>query len=174
MPTTAPHPDPAEAALHREHLLRFARRRLRDAALAEDVVHEVLVTVCEGRARFEQRSSLRTWLVAILKHKIVDAVRQRRPECSLDATDDEGEALFEPPAPECADPMHHAEQRQLLIAALRVIAAQPEPRRRAFEMHALWGEDMPTICTALDTTPDNVWVRVHRVRQALRPLRAAA
>jgi RNA polymerase sigma-70 factor (ECF subfamily) len=166
--------DPAEASLHRDHLLRFARRRLRDPALAEDVVHDVLAAVCEGRARFERRSGLRTWLVGILKHKIVDAVRRRAGECSLDALADE-QVHAEPMqwrGPESDEPSRAAEQRQRLRAALARIALQPEPLRRTFEMHVLQGEDAQQVCEALAISRQNLWVRVHRVRRELRPLAA--
>jgi RNA polymerase sigma-70 factor, ECF subfamily len=80
LPARAPIPSVpwSEMSSHRSYLVRFARRKLLDASLAEDLVHDVFEAVASGRARFDARSSLRTWLTAILKHKIVDLVRQRR------------------------------------------------------------------------------------------------
>ncbi len=62
------------AAIERERacLLRYARLQLRDSALAEDAVQETLIAALEGAARFAGKSSLRTWLTGILKHKIID------------------------------------------------------------------------------------------------------
>jgi RNA polymerase sigma-70 factor, ECF subfamily len=160
-------PAPAAIAAHREHLLSFARRRLRDPALAEDVVHDVFAAVIAGQARFEQRSSLRTWLVAILKHKIVDAVRMRAGECSLDAMS-EGDAPSALPAlADHADPSTLAEQRQVLRRTLSRLEALPAPLRRVFEMHVLLGHSTAEVCGAMDITPGNLWVRVHRVRKEL-------
>ena len=67
---------PQELAAHRAYLIRFAQRKLRDPALAEDAVHDVLEAVLAGRAAFGGRSALRSWLTGILKHKIVDLVRR--------------------------------------------------------------------------------------------------
>ena len=62
---------------HRGALVRFAKTRLHDPMLAEDVVHDVFEAVLSGRAAFAGRSALKSWLTAILKNKIVDLVRQR-------------------------------------------------------------------------------------------------
>jgi len=61
---------------HRGYLLRVARLQLRDEALAEDVVQETLLAALSGSG-FSGKSSLRTWLTGILKHKIVDAIRRK-------------------------------------------------------------------------------------------------
>src|SRR5664279_1515505 len=83
----------AEVVGHRAYLVRFAMRRLRDPMLAEDAVHDVFEAVLSGRASFGGRAALRSWLTAVLKNKIVDAVRRAPRHDSLDAEDDEGKAL---------------------------------------------------------------------------------
>ena len=85
---------------HRSALVRFAKARLHDPMLAEDVVHDVFEAVLSGRAAFAGRAALRSWLTAILKHKIVDLVRQRAGTDSLDVDDEDGQAL----AIECPNP----------------------------------------------------------------------
>jgi len=57
----------------RGYLLRVAVLQLRDSDLAEDVVQDTLVAALQGAGGFSGRSSLKTWLTGILKHKIVDA-----------------------------------------------------------------------------------------------------
>src|SRR6185369_11901370 len=64
---------------HRGYLLRVARLQLRDEALAEDVVQETLLAALSGSG-FSGKSSLKTWLTGILKHKIVDAIRRKQRE----------------------------------------------------------------------------------------------
>ncbi len=68
-----------ELEAHRGYLLRVARLQLRDDALAEDVVQETLLAALGGGG-FSGRSSLKTWLTGILKHKIVDAIRRKQRE----------------------------------------------------------------------------------------------
>ncbi|MBE0546732.1 MAG: hypothetical protein IH627_03545, partial [Rubrivivax sp.] len=99
----------AELAPQRSFLVQFARRRLLDPALAEDLVHDVFEAVVTGRAHFGGRAALRSWLVAVLKHKIVDLVRQRAGHDSLDSDDEDGPAALACPQPR---PDEVAEQRQ--------------------------------------------------------------
>ena len=65
-----------ELETHRRYLLRIATLQLRDTALAEDVVQDTLVAALQGENGFSGKSSLRTWLTGILKHKVVDAIRR--------------------------------------------------------------------------------------------------
>src|SRR5258706_8913317 len=79
-----PHPMPAadiaaQLETHRGYLLRVARLQLRDEALAEDVVQETMLAALSGSG-FSGKSSLKTWLTGILKHKIVDAIRKKQRE----------------------------------------------------------------------------------------------
>jgi RNA polymerase sigma-70 factor (ECF subfamily) len=168
-PTAAPLPPLpplgwAELAAHRSDLVRFARRRLMDPALAEDLVHDVFEAVISGRAAFGGRSAPRSWLVGILKHKIVDLVRQRAGHHGL--PEDDGTGQGELP---CTDPgpEERTAQRQRLTRALAGIDALPPGLRDAVRLRVL--EDRPTadVCRRLAITEGNLFVRLHRARQAL-------
>src|SRR5579883_381546 len=82
-------------AEHRPYLLKIARLELRDEHLAEDAVSDVLTQAYERRASFAGRSSLRTWLTAILKNRIVDLVRKQWREEPLPETGESGEQEFD-------------------------------------------------------------------------------
>src|SRR5258708_19239258 len=73
------------AAELRPTVLRIARLQLRNDAWAEDAVSETLVSALEGADRFGGQSQLKTWLVGILKHKIIDQFRRCGREVSLEA-----------------------------------------------------------------------------------------
>ena len=163
----------ADMAAHRSYLVSFARRRLLDPALAEDLVHDVFEAVASGAAAFGGRSALRSWLVAILKHKIVDLVRQRACYDSLDDSDsgsDDGESLahgamvFECPQPR---PDEVAEQRQRLRRTLGRIAALPDSLRSVVERRLLQDDSTEEVCRALAISEQNLFVRLHRARRAL-------
>jgi RNA polymerase sigma-70 factor (ECF subfamily) len=155
----------AEMASHRSMLVAYARRRLMDPALAEDLVHDVFEAVASGRASFGGRSALRSWLVAILKHKIVDLVRQRSGHQSLDVLDEDGEAWdLECPQPR---PDERAEQRQRLAQTLARIQALPETLRSVVELRLLREESTETVCEQLAITEQNLFVRLHRARRVL-------
>jgi RNA polymerase sigma factor (sigma-70 family) len=102
---------------HRTSLVRFAARRLRDPMLAEDLVHDVFEAVLSGRAAFAGRSSLRSWLTGILKHKIVDLVRRNAGNDSFDdGFDADG---VTPLAAGSPGPDEIAEQRERLARTCR-------------------------------------------------------
>lgn len=158
---------------HRSYLVQFARRRLVDPALAEDLVHDVFEAVATGRAAFGGRSALRSWLVAILKHKIVDLVRQRAGYDSLDDSDctgDDGESLahgamaFECPQPR---PDELAEQRELLAQTLARIDALPAGLRDVMHLRVLQDQPTDIVCRTLSISEDNLFVRLHRARKQL-------
>jgi RNA polymerase sigma-70 factor (ECF subfamily) len=156
----------AELASHRSYLVQFARRRLLDPALAEDLVHDVFEAVASGRAAFGERSALRSWLVAILKHKIVDLVRQRAGHDSLDVDDDDDNPGLALACPQ-PRPDEVAEQRQRLSQTLQRIAALPQSLRRVVELRLLHDHSSHDVCQALQISEQNLFVRLHRARRAL-------
>ena len=166
---TSPHVDVgwADLCLHRAHLVQFARRRLMDPSLAEDLVHDVFEAVVSGRAAYAGRSALRSWLVGILKHKIVDLVRQRSGHDSLDVGDDEADT--EHAALQCLQPRPDdvAEQRQRLALTMARIAALPAALRQVVELRLLHDRPTAEVCNALAISEQNLFVRLHRARRAL-------
>ncbi|MBX3604572.1 MAG: sigma-70 family RNA polymerase sigma factor [Piscinibacter sp.] len=155
-----------EMLAHREALVRFAQRRLLDPSLAEDVVHDVFEAVLSGRAAFAGRSALRSWLTAILKHKIVDLVRQRTGWESLDhgSTEDEEARQIECPQPR---PDEVAEQRERLAQTLQRIDALPDNLREVVQRRLLQDQDSAEVCAALSISEENLFVRLHRARKQL-------
>ena len=155
-----------DLAVHRDYLVAFARRRLMDPALAEDLVHDVFEAVITGRAAFGGRAALRSWLVGILKHKIVDLVRQRSGHDSLDqgSGEDSPGLEFECPQPR---PESVAEQRQLLRLTLERIAQLPATLRQVVELRVLQDQDTDQVCKTLAISEQNLFVRLHRARRVL-------
>ena len=79
---------------HGDYLFRFAMVKLRDEPSAEDAVQETLLAALQANKSFCGDSSERTWLVGILKHKIVDLIRKKVREPTLLNVDENLE--FEP------------------------------------------------------------------------------
>ena len=84
-------------------MLRFATLQLRDDQLAEDVVQEAMLAALAGERKFAGRSAVKTWVFAILRNKIVDAIRQRSRSVNFSALlpeeaemDEAFETLFKP------------------------------------------------------------------------------
>ena len=164
---------------HRSYLLRVAILQLRDSDLAEDVVQDTLLAALQGATGFSGRSSLKTWLTGILKHKIVDAIRRkaREPafatleqECQLDDFD----ALFDdsghwenPPA-EWGDPEAHLARKQFFDIVQFCLEKLPPNTARVFMMREVMELTSDEICKELTITSTNLWVILYRARMALR------
>ena len=163
-PATACLPAWSELLAHRAYLVRFAMHRLNDAALAEDVVHDVYEALLAGRAHFAGRSALRTWLTGVLKHKIVDQMRRRRATDSLDGdADDETRQLrCDHPGPE-----QIAEQRERLRQTLQRIDELPDGLRAVVRLRVLDEQSSRQVCRKLRISEDNLFVRLHRARKRL-------
>src|SRR4030081_2045579 len=70
-------------ARHHVRVYRFVLRLVRDESTAEDLISEVFLDVWRQAGRFEGRSAVSTWLLAIARFKALSALR-RRPDEELD------------------------------------------------------------------------------------------
>ena len=173
----------SELAALRPDLLRFARLQLRDAGAAEDAVQETLLAALVGSQHFESRSSYKTWLIAILRNKIIDIIRGQSREVSASSlADDEAgddllaESLFDRRShwqPEArpgrwADPEASFEQRQFWIVFEACLDHLPEKTARIFMMREFLGFETEEICKETGISSSNCWVVLHRARTGLR------
>ena len=170
----------AQLDAHRGYLLRVARLQLRDDALAEDVVQETLLAALSG-STFSGKSSLKTWLTGILKHKIIDAIRrkQREPllastfddECDIEDLDGLFKAPFgawdSPPA-EWGDPEQALNRSQFFDIMDFCLEKLPPNTARVFMMREVMGLESDEICKELAITANNLWVILYRARMSLR------
>ena len=89
----------AQIALHRPFLVRVARRRLRNEVWADDAISETVLAALERPNAWAGSALVRTWLVGILEHKLVDQARRHARECSFgdaadpDASEDRTDAM---------------------------------------------------------------------------------
>jgi RNA polymerase sigma-70 factor (ECF subfamily) len=70
-------------ARHHVRVFRFVLRLVRDESAAEDLISEVFLDVWRQAGRFEGRSAVSTWLLAIARFKALTAMR-RKPDAELD------------------------------------------------------------------------------------------
>ncbi len=178
-----PDPDFArQLEQHRRYLLRVAQLQLRDADAAEDAVQETLLAALSGTG-FSGRSSLRTWLTGILKHKIVDAIRRRQrdaiPVARLDPDEreldlEDFDALFREdgtwdaaPA-RWADPEQALSRQQFMDVLDLCLDRLPAATARVFVMREVMELETGEICKELGITANNLWVMLYRARMALR------
>ena len=162
---------------HGDYLYRYALFRLSDAETARDIVQETLIAAWKAGENFRGDSSPRTWLVGIMKHKIIDHVRKeiRRRDLNDAAESDPTSHWFNADGSWVDAPRAWADNPETLIEQSRFrealrdcIGRLPEKQRSAFSMRELAGEDSDTVCNDLDITPTNLHVMMHRARLALR------
>jgi RNA polymerase sigma-70 factor (ECF subfamily) len=158
---------------HGDALFRFAILRVKDPELAGDLVQDTFLSALKAKEGFRGGSSLRTWLIGILKHKIIDHYRKHRIEV-LESDLQGGAEGFDF---EHADrvttrwseaPSQLVENREFWGVLTSCLAGLPEAHRRAFSMREFDGLDGEEICKVLGVTPTNLWVMLHRARAKLR------
>jgi RNA polymerase sigma-70 factor (ECF subfamily) len=174
--------DPRQLETLRPQLLRFAALQLRNDALAEDAVSETILAVLEHPDRFQQQSSFKTYVIGILKHKLLDQLRRGKREVQLDIGDDEADrsdadmidALFTAAghaveaAPSWGNPDQTLERKEFFDILQICIDNLPAKTGRIFMMREWLELDTEAICKELDITAANAWVLLYRARTRLR------
>jgi RNA polymerase sigma-70 factor (ECF subfamily) len=144
-------------------LMRFALRATRDTEAAKDLAQEALLAAVAQADTFGERSSLRTWVVGILAHKVTDY--QRRSAVRRTESDDE-EDLYVAPSAEDVERVVMA--RQELSAVDRALRALPDRERLALLLVDVEGADRDEVCNALGVNATHLRVLLHRGRNRLR------
>jgi len=162
---------------HGDYLYRYAMSRLHDEELAQDMVQDTLLAGWKGFDKFAGNSSLRTWLVGILKHKIIDHIRREIRTRNLNESieSDPTSAYFnadgswnESPAAWHENPEGLTSNQEFRRVLESCIAKLPEKQQIVFRMRDVVGEDTPTVCNACEITSTHLHVLLHRARLALR------
>ncbi|HCA27730.1 MAG TPA: RNA polymerase subunit sigma [Betaproteobacteria bacterium] len=192
MTDDAPPTDAAVAAVHPEQwlerhgdvLYRYALAHLRDAHHAEEAVQETLLAALESRHRYTGKSTERTWLIGILKHKLIDHGRRQWRETPLDeenySPDDPADGAANNPRlfdesghwtlalRQWGNPAHALAQRQFWQALDKCLAAMPPKLARIFMLREVSGVESEKICQELGVTATNLWTMLYRSRMSLR------
>ena len=174
-PTAGGASDPADwVRQHGDALYRFALLRLGNPDLAEEAVQEALLAALSARSRFEGAASERTWLIGILRNKIVDQIRRRQRQASQLLPVDDAETNFEQGLWRTrptgwADPtVARAHAAEFRAAVSRCVASLPSPQREALCLCELDGLSAAEAADLLGVSVNNVWTLVHRAKLRLR------
>jgi RNA polymerase sigma-70 factor (ECF subfamily) len=164
-------------ALHGDVLFRFAITRVKDPGVAEDLVQETFLAALKGRESFSGKSSERTWLVGILKHKISDHFRNASreqpvedPQVYIDPEDpfDESGRWKVGPGKWGGSPAKAMEDKEFWGVFGRCLEDLPERLRQVFSLRELDGVEGSQVCKVLSISSTNLWVILHRARTQLR------
>ena len=142
-------------------MLRVARSFVGSAQSAEDVVQDAWLGMLTGLARFEGRSSLRTWTFSILVNRA--RTRGKREARTLPQP-----PLIDAPSRWDASPEAVALSKEAMRQLDRALSALPPRQRQAVTMRDVCGMDAGEVCAALHISPANQRVLLHRARAVLR------
>jgi len=161
---------------HADYLFNYAVGKVNDAEIAKDLVQETFIAGLNSAKNFKGDAAERTWLIAILKRKVIDYYRKinskkGKAEVRIqysDQTDSEGDWLEE----RVADPFikggdQEIENEELGLAIQNCIDKLPKKQSRVFTMKTIQGMSTEDICNELGINPSNLWVMIHRARTSL-------
>ena len=159
-------------------LYTYALVRVRKPDIAEEIVQETFLAALHARKRFKGRSSEKTWLIGILKHKIIDYFRTVNRRQSLkknDTQDDFMEKIFDRngnwidgPVRWDLDPRKSLEQKEFFKVFHHCLSKLPPRLAQVFVLRELDGLEAKEICDVMNISPNNLWVMLYRARMQLR------
>jgi RNA polymerase sigma-70 factor (ECF subfamily) len=161
---------------HGDALYRYAKQRVRAPDIAEDLVQDTLLAALASWASFAERSGERTWLIGILKHKLVDHLRKsmrERPltelqgEENLDPFDKNGHWKTRVSRWQC-DPHEMIENAEFQKVLASCLSKLPARIAHVFWLHEAESMNSKELCKELDISPTNVWTMLHRARVRLQ------
>lgn len=163
---------------HGDVMFRYALVRLKTHAVAEDIVQETFLAAMKAQDRYQGRSSERSWLMGILRHKLIDYLRKSAREVKMDEEQLEGfeESLmfkevgiphWRPPKWQF-NPRKVFEQKEFWDIFSACLAKLDRRMNVAFTLKEL--EDMSTeeVCKELGVEPTYLWVILYRARNSLK------
>jgi RNA polymerase sigma-70 factor (ECF subfamily) len=166
-------PPPDEwLARYGDALYAFALARLRQSHEAEEAVQETLLAALRTRDQFQGRSEPRTWLIGILKRKVIDRLRASARQAAeadpaeLDAWFDATNHWRRPPRA-WGDPAAQVERTEFWRVLRQCVDALPPQMAAAFTLRTLDEQDPQEVCQELAISPNNLWVLLHRARLRL-------
>ena len=170
--------DPAKwISNYADYLYNYAITRVDNQEMAKDLVQDTFLSAIKGKDGFRAQASERTWLVSILKRKIIDHYRKinsakGRKEVKVNFQDD-GENKgnwIEEMVPQSwgNEAEKDLENKELKEALDSCIENLPEKYRIVFLLKTVRKYETEEICNELGITSSNLWVIIHRARTQLR------
>lgn len=162
--------------LYADYLFNYTIIRVKDRETAQDLVQETFFAGLKSMANFKGEASERTWLISILKRKIIDHYRKinsKKGQAEVrinynSDTESEGDWLEE----RVSDPYDKTaedtmENKELGLAIFDCLDTLNEKQATIFKMKTIDGFDTEAICNEFNITASNLWVIIHRARKAM-------
>jgi len=161
---------------HADSLFRYALTRLRRREDAEDAVQETLLAALQAQRTFRGDSTERTWLMGILRHKIVDRIRlaardttvEALPAGEMDEWCGKTDRWLHAPKSWSGDPSKLSEDAEFWQQVRKCFGALPERQAQIFALRTFDELEAEDICKQTGISATNLWVLLHRARARLR------
>lgn len=162
--------------LYSDYLFNYTITRVSDRDTAQDLVQDTFFAGLKSMKNFKGEASERTWLISILKRKIIDHYRKinskkGKAEVKINFntdSDNEGDWIEQ----RVADPFDKSaeskiENTELGLAIHNCLSKLPVKQAQVFKMKSILGYETDAICNELNITASNLWVIIHRARTTL-------
>ncbi len=159
--------------LHGSGLLSFAIRMLGDRGAAEEIVQDSLVNIYHTIGRFDGRCSIKSWLYRAVHNSAIDEIRRRKRyvDVGIDAEEnyfnEAGRWINDCPGWDGLA-AKRLDDKRLLTLVREQMDHLPHTHREVLLLKEFEGLDTTEICDALEISPGNLRIRIHRARAALR------
>ena len=158
-----------------DYLFNYTIVRVNDRELANDIISETFLAGLKSMKNFKGEASERTWLISILKRKIIDHYRRSnsvkgQAEVKIHFSDSETEGdWLEERVADLSDMTaeDQMENKELGLAILDCLDQLNEKQAQIFKMKTIDGMETEAICNEFNITASNLWVIIHRARTSL-------
>lgn len=161
-----------------DYLYQYALKKTGNTELAEDLTQETLLAAYSAKDSFSGKSSAKTWLISILKNKLVDHIRKTYKENLVDYSDVHDEvveshfnrfSLWDIKLSNWHEqPDTLFEQKKFLEEILDCHSRLPVGLQEVFSLKALNDFEADEICEELKITANNLCVILYRARSRIR------
>jgi len=158
-----------------DYLYNYTIVRVNDHEVAQDLISETFLAGLKSKDNFKGEASERTWLISILKRKIIDHYRKKNSKkgkaevrMAYSSEDSEGDWLEEQVGDDSGkNAEDNIENEELGLAILQCLETLNPKQASIFKMKTIDNFDTDAICNEFDITPSNLWVIIHRARTAM-------
>lgn len=158
-----------------DYLFNYTIARVNDRDMAQDLISETFLAGLKSMKNFKGEASERTWLISILKRKIIDHYRKSnskkgQAEVHINYKDEESEGdwleerVADPFDKTAEDSIQNEELGEAIFGCLGKL---PEKQANIFKMKTIDNIDTEVICNEFGITSSNFWVIIHRARTAM-------
>jgi len=161
--------------LYSDYLFNYTISRISDREKAQDLVQDTFLAGLKSMKNFKGEATERTWLISILKRKIIDHYRKinskkGKAEVRINYKDSESEGdwleerVADPFDKTAEDTLQNSELGDVIQQCLEKL---PKKQADVFKMKTILRYETEVICNDLNITASNLWVIIHRARTAM-------